>query len=70
MTHNFFPAADSSLLAVFNGRASLFAVWDNLPALMYVKDVAGRLLHVNRTFAETFGTPDEQGDGKFAEITA
>jgi PAS domain S-box-containing protein len=42
--------------AVREGEARLHAVIDGMPALVYVKDRAGRYLLVNRAFAELIGT--------------
>ncbi|HEU4903780.1 MAG TPA: PAS domain S-box protein [Flavisolibacter sp.] len=47
----------------------LQAILDNMPLIVYLKDMEGRFIMVNRKFHQTFGTTDEEVIGKM-EIKA
>lgn len=45
-------------------QEQLQAILDNMPMFIYLKDLDGRFMMVNRRFHQTFGTTDEQVIGK------
>ena len=49
---------------VRKSSAELQAVLDNSPALIYMKDQAGRYIFVNRCWTELFNIPSERAKGK------
>jgi PAS domain S-box-containing protein len=44
----------------------LQAILDNMPMVVYIKDLEGRFLLVNKGFKETFGVTDEMAQGRYA----
>ncbi|MDQ3279266.1 MAG: PAS domain S-box protein, partial [Bacteroidota bacterium] len=45
-------------------QEQLQAILDNMPMIIYLKDLEGRFMMVNRQFHQTFGTTDESVVGK------
>ncbi|MDB5251656.1 MAG: hypothetical protein JWP27_825 [Flaviaesturariibacter sp.] len=44
----------------------LQAILDNMPMIVYIKDLEGRFVLVNKAFKETFGVTDEVALGRYA----
>lgn len=44
----------------------LQAILDNIPMIVYIKDLEGRFVLINKCFKETFDVTDERALGKFA----
>jgi PAS domain S-box-containing protein len=58
---------DHRVKILLNHKASLESIFDELPALIYCKDIQGRIVCVNETFAAKFHMRKEDFEGKYVK---